>query len=84
MSQNISDQTFEEKDQIINNEQPVALAPVRHSDWDENASEGETPTEAEFHTLRRVADKIPWRVYTIAFVELCERFSYYGTTVVCK
>lgn len=43
----------------------------------------EFPTEEEFHTLRRVSDKIPWAVYTIAFVELCERFSYYGTTVVC-
>lgn len=42
------------------------------------------PTEEEFHTLRRVPNKIPWLVYTIAFVELCERFSYYGTTIVCK
>lgn len=45
---------------------------------------GEYPTEEELHQLRRVSDKIPWMVYTIAFVELCERFSYYGTTVVCK
>lgn len=43
---------------------------------------GEYPTEEELHQLRRVSDKIPWMVYTIAFVELCERFSYYGTTVV--
>ena len=43
----------------------------------------EYPTEEEEHTLRRVSDKIPWTAYTIAFVELCERFSYYGTTVVC-
>lgn len=28
-----------------------------------------------------MADKIPWRVYTVAFVELCERFSYYGTAI---
>ena len=42
------------------------------------------PTEEELHTLRRVSDKIPWKVYTVAFVELCERFSYYGTTIVCK
>lgn len=47
-------------------------------------SRDELPTDEELHTLRRVADTIPWRVYTIAFVELCERFSYYGTTVVCK
>jgi POT family proton-dependent oligopeptide transporter len=46
--------------------------------------QGEYPTEEEVHTLRRVADHVPFKVYTLAFVELCERFSYYGTTVVCK
>ncbi|OCK89306.1 MFS peptide transporter-like protein Ptr2 [Cenococcum geophilum 1.58] len=40
------------------------------------------PTEDELKTLRRVADHIPWRAYTIAFVELVERMSYYGTTQV--
>ncbi|KIV78558.1 hypothetical protein PV11_06203 [Exophiala sideris] len=43
------------------------------------------PTEEELHgqnALRRVAAPIPWAVYTVAFVELCERFSYYGTQVV--
>lgn len=44
--------------------------------------DGSEPTESELHTLRRVADKIPWNIYTIAFIELCERFSYYGTTAV--
>src|ERR1700754_5214941 len=39
------------------------------------------PTEEELVTLHRVADKIPWRIYTVAFVELCERFSYYGTQI---
>lgn len=33
-------------------------------------------------TLRRVPQKIPWKIFTIAFVELCERMSYYGTIVV--
>lgn len=42
------------------------------------------PTPDELQNLRRVAGKIPWAAYTIAFVELCERFSYYGTTAVCK
>jgi len=50
---------------------------------DVDSINGEFPTDEELHTLRRVADTIPWRVYTIAFVELVERFSYYGTTVVC-
>lgn len=43
----------------------------------------DVPTIEELHTLRRVRDHIPWKAYTVAFVELCERFSYYGTTVVC-
>ena len=55
----------------------------RNDNYDDDI-EGEFPSEDEFHTLRRVADKIPWSIYTIAFIELCERFSYYGTTVVCK
>lgn len=45
------------------------------------------PTADELHgpnRLRRVGAKIPLSVYTVAFVELCERFSYYGTQVVCK
>lgn len=40
-------------------------------------------TDEELQTLRRVSGKIPWQAYTIAFCELCERFSYYGTTIVC-
>jgi POT family proton-dependent oligopeptide transporter len=43
--------------------------------------EGEEPTEEELRTLTRVSGKIPWSAYTIAFVELCERFGYYGCQV---
>lgn len=32
------------------------------------------------HTLRRVPDRVPFASYLVAFVELGERFSYYGTT----
>jgi POT family proton-dependent oligopeptide transporter len=42
------------------------------------------PTEGELASLRRVSGKIPWTAYAVAFIELCERFSYYGTTAVCK
>jgi hypothetical protein len=42
------------------------------------------PTEVELKTLRRVSGKIPWAAYSLAFVELCERFSWYGTTAVCE
>lgn len=45
--------------------------------------EGEEPTEEELATLRRVSGKIPWTAFTIAFVELCERFGYYGCQVLC-
>ncbi|KAF2672812.1 peptide transporter PTR2-A [Microthyrium microscopicum] len=38
----------------------------------------EAPTEEELLTLRRVSDKIPVKAFTIAFVELVERLSYYG------
>ena len=40
-------------------------------------------TDEELQKLRRVSGKIPWQAFTIAFCELCERFSYYGTTIVC-
>ncbi|EXJ58817.1 hypothetical protein A1O7_06247 [Cladophialophora yegresii CBS 114405] len=34
------------------------------------------PTSAELKTLRRTHGHVPWLLYTIAFVELCERFAY--------
>jgi POT family proton-dependent oligopeptide transporter len=40
-------------------------------------------SEEDLRTLTRVAGPVPWQAYTIAFIEFCERFSYYGTTVVC-
>jgi POT family proton-dependent oligopeptide transporter len=40
------------------------------------------PTDEELQTLRRVADYIPAKAYTIAFIELTERLSYYGTVQV--
>jgi POT family proton-dependent oligopeptide transporter len=40
------------------------------------------PTDEEMHTLRRVPAHIPLKIYTIAFVEFCERMSYYGTIAV--
>ncbi|OJD32771.1 oligopeptide transporter [Diplodia corticola] len=40
------------------------------------------PTDEELRTLHRVSEKIPLKAYTIAFVELVERLSYYATTQV--
>ncbi|KAI0785087.1 PTR2-domain-containing protein [Abortiporus biennis] len=42
----------------------------------------EFPTDEERETLRRVPDSIPWNAYLIAIVEMAERFSYYGSSVV--
>ncbi|OHE92646.1 POT family protein [Colletotrichum orchidophilum] len=42
----------------------------------------DAPTDEELQTLRRVSDHIPFKLFTIAFVELCERFSYYGSVIV--
>jgi len=42
----------------------------------------EYPTAEELQTLERVKGPITWVIYTIAFIELCERFAYYGTTAV--
>ncbi len=44
----------------------------------------EWPTEEDLSTLRKVPDRISLAAYTVAVVELCERFSYYGTSVICK
>jgi len=44
----------------------------------------EDVSEEDLKNLRRISGKIPWSAFTIAFVELCERFSYYGTTIVCQ
>ncbi|EER27641.1 hypothetical protein D8B26_006266 [Coccidioides posadasii str. Silveira] len=58
----------------------VGGAGSRHDSDDEGMGLNRTaPTDEEMLTLRRVSDKIPWITFSIAFVELCERFSYYGT-----
>lgn len=65
--------------------QPVVVEPTKESfEAAVHDPEFEIPTAEDLATLRRVSGKIPWSAYTIAFVELCERFSYYGTTAVCK
>lgn len=46
------------------------------------ADEDDFPTQEELKTLRRVPAKIPLKIYSIAFIELVERMSYYGTTAV--
>ncbi|KAG7095190.1 hypothetical protein E1B28_005967 [Marasmius oreades] len=62
-------------------------SPLSSSSADEPELDGihdglEFPTDEERLTLRRVADSVPWNSYLIALVEMAERFSYYGTSVV--
>ncbi|GFP56045.1 hypothetical protein ACSS6W_006254 [Trichoderma asperelloides] len=61
-------------------EKPAANIDVDVASNDEEVFD-DTPTEEEMRTLRRVSGKIKWAMYTIAFVELCERFSYYGSSI---
>jgi proton-dependent oligopeptide transporter, POT family len=66
--------------------EPTLPTPIKESIGSGSSTRSddfEHPTEEELATLRRVSGQIPWTAYTVAFVELCERFSYYGTTAVC-
>jgi hypothetical protein len=60
------------------------IADLRRTEenYDPNFPDDVYPTDEEKATLRRVADAVPIKAYAIAFVELCERFSYYGATQV--
>lgn len=40
--------------------------------------EGEEPTKYEKSTLRHVGEALPFTVFLVAIIELCERFTYYG------
>ena len=64
---------------------PLDASPADSLKEDENANLlGPFPTEEEWATLPRVAGRIPWQAWTVAEVEFVERFSYYGTSAVCK
>lgn len=76
-----ADTIHEKEDQGFTIEQIVDTEP--HANDEGESLNKVYPTEEEFHTLRRVAGEMPWMALTVAFVELCERFSYYGTTAVC-
>ncbi|KAL3419872.1 POT family protein [Phlyctema vagabunda] len=76
--------TLETQEVAISHE-PKTVLPLMHKTDTSSSTEivgYERPTEQELATLRRVSGKIPWTAYTVAFIELCERFSYYGTTAV--
>ncbi|KAI0104689.1 POT family protein [Nemania sp. FL0031] len=73
-----------DKDDIINPKDDVG-AVASGSDTDEllrGPNGEEYPSKRDLETLRRVKGHISPIIYTIAFIELCERFAYYGTTAV--
>lgn len=80
-----------EKDFIEEKQAHDLKGSARASDSDEALDDAlvgpngeQYPTKEELQTLRRTHGHVPFLLYTIAFVELCERFAYYGTTQVCE
>jgi POT family proton-dependent oligopeptide transporter len=45
---------------------------------DDSSLEGNLPTAEERATLRHIPESLPARIWLVAFVEFCERFTYYG------
>lgn len=58
---------------------PEKYPPAYESTDDDDRED--KPTDEELRTLRRVPAKLYLPIWTIAFAELCERFSYYGSSV---
>ncbi|KAI1131430.1 POT family protein [Nemania abortiva] len=73
-----------DKDDVISPKEDVgALASGSDTDEPLRGPNGEVyPSKRDLETLRRVQGHISPIIYTIAFIELCERFAYYGTTAV--
>lgn len=42
------------------------------------AEDGNEPTELERRDLRHIGESLPYAAWLVAFVELCERFTFYG------
>ncbi|KAI0537493.1 POT family protein [Xylaria digitata] len=73
-----------EKDGLVNPKDDLG-AVMSGSETDEplrGPNGEEYPSKKDLETLRRVKGRISPIIYTIAFIELCERFAYYGTTAV--
>ncbi|CAI7639620.1 unnamed protein product [Penicillium glandicola] len=64
------------------NELTIDNAPAPPSHGEDSSLDKVAPSLEDMATLRRVAGKLPIAAYSVAFVELCERFSYYGATIV--
>lgn len=77
LSHGLGDKSDRARDQKVI-ERSGALSLNESVDNELDGSGCEYPTEEDLLRLRKVSGKVPWTAYTIAFIELCERFSYYG------
>ncbi|BGP45379.1 hypothetical protein JCM10450v2_001197 [Rhodotorula kratochvilovae] len=77
---NAEEHTGKDKDGYVFDEKR-AVSPSSPS-TDDQADHPDAPTEEEKLTLRRVPGPINFAAFLVAYVELAERFSYYGCTVV--
>lgn len=81
----LRDELVDEKRNSISIEPTVTEKAPHKNAFDIQTTRGlELPSAEDMGTLRRVPNHIPLKLFSIAFIELCERFSYYGCTVVCK
>ncbi|GAA6062230.1 hypothetical protein JCM10212_000809 [Sporobolomyces blumeae] len=71
-----------ESNQFTVEEKQTLPSAVSEDDENQSLDYPDAPTEEELATLRRISGPVDWSAFLIAFVELCERFSYYGSTVV--
>lgn len=66
-------------DDIFDEEQPKTMGEPEVPELEGVPLADDEPNEEELATLRRVSDTLPWRAFLVAVIELCERFTYYGT-----
>ncbi|KAL1955894.1 hypothetical protein VTO42DRAFT_7967 [Malbranchea cinnamomea] len=67
----------------LSNDEKIDVASI-HDDPKVSTPDGEEPTEYEKATLRHVSDKLSARIWLVAIVEFCERFTYYGLSALLQ
>jgi POT family proton-dependent oligopeptide transporter len=77
-----SDSLAEEKHMGLQTTDNDSERIVAYDGFDDSTLHPDHPTDEELQTLRKVAGHIPWTAYLVGYVELAERFSYYGVTAV--
>lgn len=78
-----STEDYKSKEDSYIADEKRAESPLSEDD-DNNGGLGPTPTEEEKQTLPHMPGPMNFAAFMIAFIELAERFSYYGSTVVVR